>query len=169
MLIKDQAHRYKELNAPERRNFVSAIIATVFGKVVLSGIFLLALLTLGFYTLSSSSVYASPQGFTHNQIHRASPKGFGIEGTQPNTVHGVLHNGHTNDYVVLEGRFSYKEKSDTIQYYFTDAAGDSIAVDISKSNNATPPIPDLNYYLWGQVQQSIFSTSINVIEFTPMG
>ena len=125
MLIKDQAHRYKELNAPERRNFISD--------------------------------------------SKSFSKGFGIEGTQPNTVHGVLHNGHTNDYVVLEGRFSYKEKSDTIQYYFTDAAGDTIAVDISKSNNAAPPIPDLNYYLWGQVQQSFFSTSINVIEFTPMG
>ncbi len=169
MLIRDQAHKYKELYAPQRSSTLRKMLMTNIGRFVLPSILLVGLLSIGFVTLSAPQVYASPQGFTQNQVQRAAPKGFGIEGTQPNTVHGVLHNGHTNDYVVLEGRFSLEKKSDKAQYYFTDAAGDSIAVDISNSNNDAPPMSGVSYYLWGQVQESFFSTSIKVIEFTPMG
>lgn len=169
MLIRDQAHKYKELYAPDSSNSLRKILSSNIGRLVLPSILLVGLMSLGFVTLSTPQVFASPQGFTQNQVQRAAPKGFGIEGTQPNTVNGVLHNGHTNDYVVLEGRFSLEQKSDKAQYYFTDAAGDSIAVDISNSNNDAPPRSGVNYYLWGQVQESLFSTSIKVIEFTPMG
>lgn len=111
-----------------------------------------------------------PQGFSAKNEKRASPQGFGIESTtSPNTVKGVLNHAHSNDYVVLEGVFVAEEDGDKITYKFADASGDTIEVDISSSNNATAPQPNTKYYLWGTVNRDWFSTTINAIEYTPMG
>lgn len=109
-----------------------------------------------------------PQGFSSHSNKRASPRGFGIENSpSPNTIKGVLHNARTDDYVVLEGNFVLQQKGTQAFYQFTDAAGDCITVDLDKANNASAPLPDIKYYLWGTIQRDWFSTVINVIEFTP--
>lgn len=111
-----------------------------------------------------------PQGFDSRSNKRASPRGFGIDNTpSPNTIKGVLHNSRSDDYVVLEGKFVLQQQGNKSFYQFADAAGDYINVDIAKSNNASAPLPDIKYYLWGTIQRDWFSTTINVIEFTPKG
>ena len=69
---------------------------------------------------------------------------------------------------MLEGRFLIPDNKNTSEYFFSDAAGNEIKVDISNSNNNTPPLPNANYFLWGQVERSFFATTINAIEYTPM-
>lgn len=166
MLLRDQAHQYKEMYSHDQSGFVHSLFNRSFIRYIAPSIFMMALLACAFYTINTS--YAAPQGFSSNIEQRSAPKGFGIEEPQPNTVKGVLHNAKTDDYVVLEGYFVATTTSKTVTYKFKDANGDLIDVDLSKSNNAVAPLIDVNYYLWGQVNQSLFSTSITAIEYTPI-
>lgn len=117
---------------------------------------------------SFGDALAEPQGFAQRASPRAAPQGFGIESTTPNTVKGVIHNAHKDDYVVLEGRFIAEQTSSGVVYRFADASGDMIDVDISKSANDSLPLNDVNYYLWGVIDRDFFDITIRVIEFTPM-
>lgn len=188
MLLRDQAQQYKELHAPQRSSYLGTLCRN-FIKYVAPSLMMLVLFSLAVMSFASEPATAAPKGFeqelsTHhkaapseqpkgfsaNNMRRASPQGFGIEqSTSPNTVKGVLHNAKSNDYVVLEGTFIAPTEKSQHTYRFADAAGDTIEVDISESNNATAPQPNTKYYLWGMVSRDWFSTSINVIEFTPIG
>lgn len=111
-----------------------------------------------------------PQGFDSHSSKRASPRGFGIDNSpSPNTIQGVLHNALSDDYVLLEGSFVLQQKGSKSIYQFTDASGDCINVDIATANNTKAPLLGIKYYLWGKIERDWFSTSINVIEFTPKG
>lgn len=166
MLLREQAHQYKELYSSDKTGFLQTLCTRGFIRYVAPSLFMLALLVCAFCTINTSN--AAPQGFSAQSQQRSGPKGFGLEETQPNTVKGVLHNAKTDDYVVLEGRFVATTSDKTVTYKFQDASGDLIDVDLSVSNNAVAPLSDVTYYLWGQVNQSLFTTSIKAIEYTPM-
>lgn len=167
MLLREQAHQYKELYSNDNKTgFLHSLCTRGFIRYVAPSLFMIALLSCAFCTINTST--AAPQGFSSQSEQRSGPKGFGIEETEPNTIKGVLHNAKTDDYVVLEGRFVATTTDKTVTYKFQDAFGDLIDVDLSASNNAVAPLVDVNYYLWGQVNQSLFTTSIKAIEYTPM-
>ena len=165
-MIREQANQYKELYGGDQKGPLRSFFTTGFIRYIAPGIFMLALLVCAFVTLNAAT--AAPQGFGQNSGQRSAPKGFGLDETQPNTVHGVLHNARTDDYVVLEGYFVATVDNKKVSYQFKDANGDLIDVDLSKTNNAAAPLSDVNYNLWGQVNQSLFSTSIRAIEYTPI-
>lgn len=166
MLLREQAHQYKELYSNDQEGFLRSLLSRSFIRYIAPSLFMLALLACAMYTVNTT--HAAPQGFSSNIEQRSAPKGFGIEEPQPNTVKGVLHNAKTDDYVVLEGFFVATTTNKTVTYKFKDAYGDLIDVDLSKSNNSVAPLVDVNYYLWGQVNQSFFSTFIRAIEYTPI-
>lgn len=167
-MLRDQAHQYKEQYAPLKDNYLTTFMLRGFMKYVAPSIIVIGIVTMAFCNFFNSA-HASPQGFVQQQVQRGAPQGFGIEGTQPNTIAGVMKNGHTNDYVVLEGRFITEKQDNSVVYYFADRNGSKVLVDITESNNAVAPVSDVNYYLWGTVQRSFFNTSIKAIEYTPMG
>ncbi len=170
MMLREQAHQYKEMYARQHYSPLRAICRS-FLKYVAPSMMMVLLVTLVLGTFASEPVSAEPQGFSSGAVQRAAPQGFGIESNSPNTVKGVLSQGHSNDYVVLEGHLfaNADDPQDLSSYIFKDANGDQITVDISTSNNAVVPQPDLVYYIWGTVNRDWFSTSINVIEYTPVG
>lgn len=168
-MLREQAHQYKEMYAEGRNNTLANSFVRVFIKYILPSIMMMLLVSFVFF---KPAAIAAPQGFSGDSLQRSAPQGFGLESTTPNTVKGVLENGRTDDYVVLEGRFitdtEHKYKDNLPHFLFTDANGDSIMVDISKSNNADAPMANVKYYIWGTIKQSLFSTHVKVIEYTPI-
>ena len=166
-MLREKAHQYKKSHAATTAYSLSYNLFRGFIRYVIPSLTMILMAYVVFTSLNNTAV-AEPQGFSSGSAQRAAPQGFGIQSTQPNTVNGVLANGQTDDYVVLEGRFLIPDNKNTSEYFFSDAAGNEIKVDISNSNNNTPPLPNANYFLWGQVERSFFATTINAIEYTPM-
>lgn len=164
-MITDIAHQYRKQHAQHSKNSLKLSYLAVLGflRYILPSITILVFISLTFFPFDS---YANPQGFSSHPLTNPYPQGFGLNISTKNTVKGVLDNGHTDDYVLLEGYFVENDQLKDA-FEFKDSAGDSIRVNIPQQDTYQISYNQM-YFVWGTISKQFLSTSINVVDFTPI-